>query len=558
MKISFNKILAPVFAATVLAACHKADSFTPKDGIAISDIYGTFDGMGSARIFEARFSNDTIYFDVPYFYPVDSDNEMRLDKIILRATISQDAVITPALGTVMDLTNPVELTITPGLGTPKKYVVVARKVGDQTLYEANLHYRDGDGVDQTIQGVKQENGEFLFYALPGMVMQNPTITYTINRHSTASIAQGGSVDVSNPIKLRVISIDGSYKEHTLRVAEPVKQEYGFGIHRRLWTKTAADLGIVNGAESGIAVLGDEFILARSMRIYNRWTGEYVKTLDPANNPYTALSGTNNLVMQFTNDHAGNVLASNFGTMNNKLWLYRYSNSFDEAPTLMLDWTVTDVSGYGGTAEKAAGRRINIYGDLKGDALIMATVSVTDVTYIWEVRGGVITDPTPKYVKYLPANGASMGYIFESQPLSIHADGQFIINSQNDLSLVDGSGNRVAKMEFNSGVLFKNATFVIEFNNARYMFLNEFWWSYNSVIYMGVYDITSLARISTPLNAPNYNEFQVYKSETLTGGTNGNSTSDITVVTSHDGDRMQAYMLLTNGGIMAHEFTNYKP
>ncbi len=62
----------------------------------------------------------------------------------------------------------------------------------------------------------------------------------------------------------------------------------------------------------------------------------------------------------------------------------------------------------------------------------------------------------------------------------------------------------------------------------------------------------------PPTDPNYSSLNVFTSPTFTGTANGNGTADIAVGFSNNRERMQVYMLLTNGGIMAHEFTNYAP
>src|SRR5690606_11581102 len=120
--------------------------------------------------FNPRISNDTIYFDIPFFYPEDTDNETDLSRIILRGTVPSDAKLTPALGGFTDLRNPYPITVTSGTGQQRNYVVMAKKVGNTAIEKIVVTYTDADGEEQQIEGVVQPSGDVFFYVLPGVTL----------------------------------------------------------------------------------------------------------------------------------------------------------------------------------------------------------------------------------------------------------------------------------------------------------------------------------------------------------------------------------------------------
>src|SRR5690606_38786492 len=92
----------------ILCSCDKDVVIERGTEGVLSDIFANIEGSGPARLFEPRYSNDTIYFDIPYYYPVDSDFETDLSKIIVRATISSDATVSVKFGEPMNLTKPLD------------------------------------------------------------------------------------------------------------------------------------------------------------------------------------------------------------------------------------------------------------------------------------------------------------------------------------------------------------------------------------------------------------------------------------------------------------------
>jgi len=536
-------------------ACRKADTIERNPSNVLNDIYATIEGLGTQRLFEARTSNDTLYFDIPYYYPENSDEESDLSKIILRATIPADSKISPAIGVPMDLTSPRIITITSGTGETSEYVVVGRKVGNVEVQSAKIEYSDENGAVQEIDAIVRDS-EILFYVLPDIDLSNAVLTYTINRHSQGSITNGSNIDLSNPLLLTIEGAGDIKKVFTLKATEPIKLEYGFGINRKLWTKQGDELSFTNNNETGLAVSGNHLVITTrtnpsEFRIYDRFTGEYV---DKMKNPLPA----GMFAMQTVGDQHDNLMLTSWAPKGAKFVIYRYESALDQNPVKMLEW-VNNNSG-NVAADGGVGRRVNVYGDLKGKAIIMAHAGQSDLFYKWYVNDGVIENSVPEIVTYLSRTAStSLGYYPEAQPISTDKDANFFLVYQSDVALVNGiTGAKISSFSPINGAVFNSSAAYAPFNNASYFAYIQFNWSYDlNRTRIVMYDVTNPSKIGMATSDPGFSSFNVYKSTELNGTKNG-GTSDIAIGFSPDGDRMQIYMLLTNGGILAHEFTKYAP
>lgn len=553
----FNYIMTVALIGGLLSSCRKADPVVRKEQSTLGDIYLTTEGNAGDRLFDPTYSanRDTIYFNVPWYYPATSDNEVDLTRLIVKATIPTDAIMSPAMGSVMDLSKPLNVTITAGNGTKSEYVIMARKVGDVSITSAKISFT-ADGVAQEIEGVIQTN-DILFYVLPGVDVSNVELAYEINKHSTASVGYGAVINLSQETGFTVTGVDGVSKTYTLKALEPQKLGYGAGINRKLWTKTAAELSFAANMETCITVSGDNLVLTRRTNpskysVFNRYTGAYIKDMY---NPVTGLS------FQMVSDSMGKLLACSWAPKNSKFIVYKYNSVDDASPVKLLEWTNNNPAGI--TGDGGVGRRVNVYGDLNGDAVIMAPAGQSAVIYRWRVANGVLVSNTPDVINYRSiAGGAStyMGYYAEAQPVSAAADGNYFLNYQFEVALVNGATHeRNVALSFDQSVVFTMPTAYGTFNKANYLAIVKYLNTYDlNQVQMALFDVTNPSRISMSPADANYSSFNIFTSSLFTGTANANGTADICIGYSSDRERMQVYMLLTNGGIMAHEFTNYAP
>lgn len=546
----------------VCAACTKEDAVVRNEDSILRDMFANLEGAGSDRMFEPTITDNTIYFEIPYYYPVDSDYETDLSRIVLRATIPSDATVSPQLGQPMDLRQPLTVTITAGNGETTAYTVIAKRVGDVSMSGVKISYVDLDNVTQEIEGIRIGD-EFRFFILPGTDVSNATLNYTINRHAQASIGNGAQLDLSTPTPITVTAQGDAEKTYQLVVTEPVRLDEGFGINRQLWFKNAADLGGLNAvSENALAVSGDNMVMATiasggnsRYRVYNRFTGAYIQDLQM---PYSDASGQYSLSGQIVSDSKGNILAINRASVGQTIRIYKYNvDNLMGTPTKLIETTHNQAGSIAG--DRSIGRRLNVYGDVEGDAVITSTLAATFGFYRWTITGGVVDNPVPELVVMgNPVSSSNLGWQPEAQPLSTDPSANYVVAYQHDFAYVNGTtNNRMHTIALSGNRFFQNAMTTAEFNNAKYLALRRYPWNLNNSQFE-LFDITNAARLGTPASDPSYPLFRVFTSPliTNTSGTDSGGTGDIAVGYSDNGDRMQVYLLQPGGGILAHEFTVY--
>lgn len=553
MKSILHKLTAACGLLLVLNACVKPDVIERNEGIDVANVWTEIPGLKERFTGTISADKDTAYIDMSYFYPAESDNEVDLTNLILRTSIPVDATITPSLGTPMDFSKPVTLTVTSGTGVSRQLVVVVRKMGDLSVKKAEITFGG-----QTLEAVA--NGDDLvFFVLPGTDLSAATLNLQVSRHSRTSIASGEVINLTNPVPVTVTGVDGRTKTYTLVAREPRRLDYGVGINRKLWTKTAADLGFAANMEVGLAVSGNHLVMVTRTNpakytVLDRATGEKVGQMTL---PFTGLS------FQVVNDSVGNLLGASWAPKNSKLLLYKWKNALDPAPVKLVDWTNNNPAAV--SLDGGVGRRVNIFGDLDKDAVIMATVGQSKYIYKWIVRNGAVLNQTPTVVEYKSVTGGAasfMGYYAEAQPISAADNADYFINYQFEIALVNGASNErtiAVSNEPSAYGVFHMPTDYAKFNNAAYLAIVKYMDTYDlNKVRMSLLDVTNPSNLSIPATDPRFSSLNVFNSDLLTGAVNANGTADICIGFSPDKERMQVYMLLTNGGIMAHEFTKYAP
>lgn len=544
----------------ILAGCQKPDLVKRSDQNKLADIFATLEGYGSSKLFDPSYSTnkDTVYFNIPWYYPVDSDNETDLKKIIVRTNVPTDATVSPMLGQAMDLSKPVRVTITSGTGQQSSFTVVGRRVADLGLRKASIEYLS-NGATQHLDAIINANGDAIFYVLPGTDVSQAKLSYVLNPHSTGSVAQNTALDLTQPVPFTVTGVDGSKQTYTLKALEPRKLNYGVGISRLLWYKKNTDLSGLTTDDNNrsMAVSGNYLVVVVSSaptstyRIYDRFTGAYIRDMTLPPGAYRSFS--------ILNDTAGHILVASWAPKGSDFIICSYKDPMDANPVQLLRWTNNNPAGIAG--DGGVGRRVNIYGDIKGNAVIMATAGVSNVTYRWVISGGNLVSATPAALVYQSLAG-TWGAYAEAQPVSDVVNGDYFVNYTAEIGLVSGSSNnRSGAFTTDTTVVGTGhlATEYFTFNNAKYLALGIFKGGGYSILGMSLFDITNPAKLGLKPSDPGFTDFRVFKSaENMTGGNNGNGAADVVSCYSEDRERVCVYTLLTNGGIMAHEFTKYAP
>ncbi|MBO9198730.1 MULTISPECIES: DUF5018 domain-containing protein [Niastella] len=560
MKNLLNYILITATAAAVASSCRKVDAVPRSNGNAISDMFVTLEGYGKDRLFEPRFSNDTIYFDVPFFYTEDSENATDIKRLIVRATIPTDAQLSPSIGEPMDLTNPVKLQVTSGEGAVSSYVLAARQVADTKLRKATITFTENGAKQQIDAIVNNATNEAIFYVVPGTNVSSVSIATTMSPHSKGSIADGTVLNLTQPVPFTVTGVDGSSRTYTLKAVEPVKLNYGVGISRMLWRKSAAELTgfATNDVNRAMAISGNYLAVVVSntpstYKIYNRKTGDYVQdmTVPPGSLRSFAIA----------NDTAGHILVSSYAAKNGVFYIYQYNNAFDAAPVKLIQWTNNNPASIAG--DGGVGRRVNVYGDVTKNAVIAATAGVSNVVYTWKISNGVLVSNTPTVQIYSSMTG-TWSFYAEAQPTGTTGNPDYFINYPAEIALVNGSSNsRSVAFTTEASVVgtLHLAMDYFPFNNANFLAVSTFKNVNSTKAGLSLFDVTKASNIGLTSNAAGFNSFRVFASDDandLTAASNGNGVADVCWVYNDDRERVCVYMMLTNGGIVGYEFTKYAP
>lgn len=536
----------------LLAGCEEEDPIIHNNENELSDIWLSVPGEKDAR-FDAEFSaeKDSIYFNVPYFYPVVTDNEMDLSNLVLRANIPLDAKITPSLGVPMDFSNPVRIEVISGTGEVKPYWIVVKRVADLSVKEISIEV-DIDGGTATIQGFERD-GEFIFYALPEYDLSAVRVYIETDRHASSSLAPGAVVDLSTAATFTVTGIDQSSRTYTMRAVPPKRLEYGVGITRMIWSKSGAEMNFSAHAETGLAVSGDQVIVVSNpspskYTIFNRFTGEHEGEM--------VMPGAIRS-FQLTNDEAGHLLGTTYAPKGSDFVIYKWDNPLDPTPEEFIRYTNVTTSDVDG----ALGRRINIIGNLAQDAVIMVTESRAPHFLRWTVIGGELVSNTPEVITYQSPVSSSWPWLSEAQPVSTAPDTDYFVNYEGEIALVSGtSHNRLVAFTDEKAVVgsYHAPMDYFTFNDAEYLAIVKYVGGVSKA-HISLFDVSDRSQISTASTDPGYGDFNVFVSEAIVASSaNLNGTADIEVVISDDGLTAWVYMLLTNGGVMGYELTSYDP
>lgn len=555
MKIIYKKykMVLMLLGLLVSFSCEKAQYRDRYKENEISDVFATYEGRARDRVFGGRVVGDTVFLDIDYYYPIDSDVEMDISKLLIRVSVPSDSKVYPSLNEFWDLTTPKPLTVTSGSGEVRNYIVKALKKGNTEIFGASLSYEDVTGAAQETQAIIV-NDKINFSLVPGTVMNNAKITYSINRHSTASIANGGAVDLSTPGPLVVSSVGDAKRSYTMQVIEAKKLDKGIrpGSARIMFARRLkADLGIgVDNMTGGVAATGRYVVL--NTRGEN---SVYINALTGVKEGEIDLGGIKGSLKNFytTADNAGNIFVSNLTPNDGNIFRISKLSSVGATPQAFIEWNT------GGTAY---GRKFSIIGNVNSDAIITApVVGVVSGSFArWRVVNGSLVSQVPEMVTisgYTWSNN-NVDVIYTS-PTDVNSDYFAIGYSNNRLVKVSGVTNSVmASLEQLPTNFIANAVDYTEFNNAKfvaYNHVNSFSWGSADQVFLidteGGFSGDPSAKTTPGLVWSA--EKGTYGPSAASGADNGNGTGDVAMRVSENGYYLYLYFMFTNGYVVGVQF-----
>jgi hypothetical protein len=315
---------------------------------------------------------------------------------------------------------------------------------------------------------------------------------------------------------------------------------------KLWSKTAAEIGLTANSENSIAVCGDYLVFSRTGLCINKNDGSVSsKTLN-----VTGIPGSQAVNIFFLfNDSQGNMLGATLPAWSSAFNIYKWT-TVDDVPLLL----------YSGAAAEGASRKMEARGDINGQAFIydQVTSSATGDWRQWEVAGGVVQSPPNTISTGIPSNDGYTQW-HTLIPLDATANPPYFlvdpISGGINVHYKDNTGTK----EVQPSALRKY------FNEVKTYFGAKEWGNYRAsggtsflldgktygvILTQGLYaSITSIIDATS-----NHNVYYVEVIETTYSHEtqNGNSTADACHEIVSGGNSVRIYTLFTGESVTCYE------
>jgi hypothetical protein len=523
----------------------------------MTSLYVTFaNGTGGFSPTTSEPYGDSIIVQIPWYYPDGTYNETKLDSLFVTATLPNSAIMSPAFG-LTNLTSPKTYSLTAQSGSIQKYVISAVRKRSSKAEITSFKLNEAN-----IDGIVVNNNVIIPYT--GIDISHQTATVTLSYYAKISPDPTAYHDYTTPVQYTVTADDGTQVIYTVKLGTPVKTAQGFYSVKKLWFQPAGNMNYTSYRQISIAVSGNYIAMPTS----NEWAaGSEIQYFDNSTGNYVGemnVTGANG-IYAIANDSVGNIVGINNLYAGENICLYKWT-SVTSAPQLIArstDWSAITWSG----GDSFYGRKLSVYGNLNGNAVIMSTTDGTggggaNRILKWVVKNGALVSQDPEVITY----SKSWGYVAKAVPTgSLTADNYFICsNLPIFIDYLSGSTNAILG-SFSSNYLATNlgatpALTYFTFNNAKYAAIVDAG-SYSAA--MNIFNITS--GIGTSSSSSTYSSFLVFNGEgssdviTTSADPNWNVTAEIAVgPVSSNGFFRTVYFLATNGGVSAYQLSCIDP
>jgi hypothetical protein len=549
-----NKIYLFILLGALVAinGCQTPDELLPpaaRQGInSVTASFANGTGEFTALITEGNYD---IVIPIPFYYPEESDNAVTtamLSEMKMRAVLDNNVYIEPPL-LFLDLSPGKTHTITVTTERKEKRQYTIR--GE--IRKSNLcAIEEFELPDAGLTGIITEDTKIILLLTPdnitpctATIVLSPHAAIDPDPHTTA-------LDYNIEQTFVVTAHDGTTATYTTKKELPNKRAKGIrpGSAKLIFAKTAAETGANTANCGSMAVAKDRIVLSTRTnisKVIDAFTGEPLADLDVTHTSVGLTSFFN------AADTSGNILMSDlYNTGSVGTFAIWHINPVTGTITPYITWTA---------APRQIGRKLSITGSIDGDAIITAPFhGADDHTFArWTVSNGMLTSHTPDVItissEFIWANNGSdivysSGSDLQSDYFAIGYKGSANTNS-NKLVRVDGSNNTVSSMlEPVTNNTVASSLDYVEFNNAKYV---AFSYARNLTGNEKVY----LVDVENPLSGtPEEAAIWEITNTHGAGGTNGNSTSDIALRPSADGNFLYLYYYFTNGAIVCYQFDSY--
>ncbi|GAA4826989.1 DUF5018 domain-containing protein [Algivirga pacifica] len=368
-------------------------------------------------------------------------------------------------------------------------------------------------------------------------------------------------DFSAPLTFTLVGTDGVEKVFQISVIVDNRLAYGFGTVTDLWGLSHSEQGWTDHKPSGMAISGDYVVLLHrdesKYEIYDRMDGSKIGLMNIEG------IGTGRKIAA---DDKGVILSSNVvGKPDDEFIIYKW-NDVNAAPEVFLKWTHDITEHYGAESKPwetalVGHADFTVKGDLAGDAVIYAPVSMTNIILRWTVKSGELVSETPDKIAYEFSNGRTNWEMTVGvEPVGATDQDDILVNSTFEVGLADATG-KVKHVFSTSEVSGANEMSTFEFNGAKFVAFFQSGWTQGAL--MRVVDITNPEMIEATVEERqeagyNYMPFVSDWVPLKAGVSNVNGTGDIVITVDEENEVAQAYLLGTNAGVQAFELSRIAP
>ena len=474
---------------------------------------------------------------VPYYYPEESDNttEEYMTKMKVVAKVENNCTIDPPI-TVLDLTQKNHFTYTNPYGEKQDITISGQLTRSDKCQLKAITVQPGD-----LTGIIDEDAKTVSL-VTAADLSAATATATLSAHATISPDPAQPHDMNNGFEFTVTADNGTSKAvYKVMKQVPPKKSSGYraGSETKVFENDMTTIAGIdwNNSHPTLAATKAHVILdpgtGATPFYFSKTTGQQIGQI--------AL-GSANASGCVTSDDKGNMLICNLAASGQKLNIYK-TDDVTKAPELFISYD----NGLG----VDIGARLQVYGDLNGDAVVTATPLSCQNAIRWIVKDGKPGQPE----NILLSTAAWGGLDNVVKVSSLDATGQagalfsgyydgncpvYYVQGWTTAKQVmqDGTGNAWG---FNPG-----ATDVRRFNGVNYLAICEigYWpdWGLSGHVYF--YDASSPGSLSGNFSDSSALQFAIDVPDLFgsTGYAADGRFADVLMAPSEDGYFMNIYFV----------------
>lgn len=310
---------------------------------------------------------------VPYYYPEESDNttEEYMTKMKVVAKVENNCTIDPPI-TVLDLTQKNHFTYTNPYGEKQDITISGQLTRSDKCQLRSITVQPGD-----LTGVIDEDAKTVSLVTAAN-LSAATATATLSPHATISPDPAQPHDMNNGFEFTVTADNGTSKAvYKVMKQVPPKKSSGYraGSETKVFENDMTTIAGIdwNNSHPTLAATKSHVVLnpgtGATPYYFSKITGQQMGQI--------AL-GAANASGCVTSDDKGNMLISNLAANGQTLKIYK-TDDVTKAPELFISYD----NGLG----VDIGARLQVYGDLNGNAVVTATPLSCQNAIRWIVKDG---------------------------------------------------------------------------------------------------------------------------------------------------------------------------